>query len=419
MRQAPPGVGQAMAALAYGDYRRFVLSLLSTQMGAQILNIATLWQVYQLTGSPLLLGLTGLTRAGPHITLSLAGGVIADRVNRVRLIQAGQMANAAVALGLGALTLSGTIEVWHLYVATFLNSAFSAVSQPARTAVIPKLVPPAILVNAVALQLTIGQLSQVVGPALGGATMALIDLGPTYVVTGLAYVAGLTALVGIRPIESVATRENPWRSLVEGLSFVRQKPVIVSLLALDLGETVLGSYRALLPVLASALGVGPEGYGLLNAAPGVGGMLGASFILSLGDMRYKGLYTIFGVLGYCVALALLALSPWFLLSLLAAGLLGTTNAVQMIPRNAAILAMSPDALRGRVEAFRTMLAGGGPPLGYTTSGALAAILGPPMALIAGAAACAALVAGIAASRRELRDPNVGAMEEMTVTGRAS
>src|SRR5574341_542294 len=97
-----PGLSQALSALAYADYRRFVVSLLGTQLGAQILNIATLWQVYQLSGSPLLLGLTGLARAGPHIVLSLAGGVIADRLNRVRLIQAGQIANAVVALALGA-----------------------------------------------------------------------------------------------------------------------------------------------------------------------------------------------------------------------------------------------------------------------------------------------------------------------------
>ena len=405
MRQG--GLGQALAALSYGDYRRFVVSLLVTQLGAQILNVATLWQVYQLTGSPLLLGLTGLTRAVPHLALSLAGGVIADRVDRVRLIQAGQLANAAVALLLGALTLAQSLDVWHLYLATFLNSGFSAVSQPARTALIPKLVPPGILVNAVAFQLTVSQVSQIVGPAVGGVAIGSIDLGPTYLVNAFAYLAGMVALLGVRVGPAPPTRENPWRSLVEGLRFVKQKPVIVSLLVLDLGETVLGSYRALLPVIAAALGVGPEGYGLLSAAPGAGGVLGATFMLSLGDMRYKGLYTAFGVLAYCVALALLAVSPWFPVALVAAALLGTANSVQLIPRNAAILAVAPDAFRGRVEAFRTMLAGGGPPIGYTTSGALAAVLGAPLALLVGAASCAALVIAMVATRGELRDPDLG------------
>ncbi|MDA1003288.1 MAG: MFS transporter [Chloroflexi bacterium] len=104
---------------------------------------------------------------------------------------------------------------------------------------------------------------------------------------------------------------------------------------------------------------------------------------------------------------MLALSGWFPLTLIAAALLGTTNSVQMIPRNSAILAISPDALRGRVEAFRSMLAGGGPPLGYALSGALAATLGVPGALLIGAVACVALVAAVGVTRRELRDPALG------------
>ena len=135
--------------------------------------------------------------------------------------------------------------------------------------------------------------------------------------------------------------------------------------------------------------------------------MGAMFILSLGDMRYKGLYAVFGVLAYCVALVVLAASPVFPLSLVAAGLLGFTNSLQVIPRNSAILVMSPDALRGRVDAFRSTLAGGGPSLGYTTSGALAAAIGAPLALVVGAAACAAVVVAVALTRRELRDPDLG------------
>jgi MFS family permease len=185
--------------------------------------------------------------------------------------------------------------------------------------------------------------------------------------------------------------------------------VIVSLLALDMGETIFGSYRALLPIFAELTGTGEIGYGLLSAAPGVGSLGGAALILALGDMRYKGLYTVFGVLGYCVALAMLALSPWFALTLVAAALLGTTNSIQMIPRNTVILAISPDSLRGRVEAFRSMLAGGGPPLGYTLSGALASAIGPATALVAGAATCAVFVAGIGLWRRELHEPYLGSM----------
>ena len=408
MTRSQAGLRQALSALAYGGYRRFAMAQLFTSMGTQLLQTAIFWQVFELTGSALLLGLTGLARAGPHMVLSLVGGVFADRFNRVRLIQAGQSMNAILLLVLAVLTITGTVVIWHLYVITLLNSAFTAVTQPSRTALIPSLVPQERLVNAVALNATVGQTSQVTGPALAGLGIATVGLGPAYVLNALIFLAAVIAIVGIRtPVPSSRPDESPWRSFVDGLSFVKSKPVIIALLMLDVGAVVLGSYRALLPIFAERLMVGAGGYGLLSAAPGVGSLVGAAFILTLGDMKYKGLYTVFGVLAYSAALALLALSPWFYLSLLAASLLGTTNSVQMIPRNSVILVISPDALRGRVEAFRSMLAGGGPPLGYALSGAVAAVVGAPLALVAGAAACALLVAGIGATQRTLRDPYLG------------
>jgi MFS family permease len=402
----------ALAALGYGAYRQFAASLLLTSLGVQLIQTAILWQVYELTGDALLLGLTGLARAAPHIVLSLVGGVAADRVNRVRLVQSGQLVNGVLVLGLAGVTLAGSVEVWQLYVVTIFNGAFTALTQPARTALIPWLIPRDRLVNGIALNATITQTSQIAGPALGGLAIGLVGLGPVYLANGVFYIAAMIVLAGIRiPPSTPEAHESPWQSLLDGLAFVRRKPAITSLLALDLGETVLGSYRALLPILSTNLGAGPGGYGLLSAAPGIGSLAGTAYVISLGDMKYKGLYTVFGVLGYCVALVLLALAPWFWLALVAAGLLGAMNSVQAIPRNSAIIAMSPDALRGRVESFRSMLAGGGPPLGYTLNGALAAALGPTAALVGGAIACIALVAGIGLSRSELRDPYLGSGPE--------
>jgi MFS family permease len=402
--------GQAFSALSYGAYRQFAISLLLTSLGAQLLQTAIFWQVYELTGDELLLGLTGLARAAPHMLLSLVGGVIADRVNRVRLIQAGQVVNAVLIAALAGLTLAGTAEVWHLYAITVLNSAFTAVTQPGRTAVIPSLIPQEKLVNAIALNATITQTSQIVGPAFAGLAIGALSLGAVYVANGVFYFLAMLALVVVRvPPPAHAATETPWRSFLDGLTFVRRTPVIISLMAMDMAATVLGSYRALLPVFADNLGVGAGGYGVLSAAPGVGSLIGSAFILSLGDMRYRGLYCIFAIFGYCAALVLLALSPWFVLALVACAFLGTTDAIQMVSRNSTIIAISPDAMRGRVEAFRTMLAGGGPPLGFMLSGGLAAVIGASAAVSFGAVACAALVAGIGSWRKELRDPNLGSI----------
>jgi len=408
MASSRPGLLVAMEALRHRDYRRFAASLLLTSVAVQLLQTAIFWQVFVLTGSALQLGLTGVARAVPHIVLSMAGGVAADRFNRVRLIQAGQAGNALLVAALAYLTFTGQAEVWHLFLITFLNSAFTAVTQPARTALIPAVIPVGNLVNAIALNATIGQTAQIAGPALAGVAIAQVDLGPVYVANAGCYLWAMAVIAGVRvPLPSREEIEGPWRSFLDGLAFVATRRVILSLLLLDMGATVLGSYRALLPVFAEALGVGATGFGLLSAAPGVGALLGATFILSLGDMRYKGLYTVFGVLAYCLALIALALSPWFWLALVASALLGTTNSVQMIPRNSVILTISPDAMRGRVEAFRSMLAGGGPPLGYFLSGALAASLGPATALVAGAVACIALVGVVGAVHGELREPALG------------
>ena len=306
------GFSQAVAALGYADYRRFASSLLLTSLGVQLLQTVVFWQAYELTGSAFLIGLTGVARAIPHIILSMAGGVIADRTHRVRLIQSGQVANAVLVFALGAVTITGHVELWHVYAATVLNSAFTAVTQPARTALIPQLVPRGNLVNAVALNATISQTSQIVGPALAGVAIAGLGIGAAYVLNGALYVAAMLTIIGMRVVaRPVATDDSPWESLNEGMRFVLRKPAIMSLLSLDLAQTVFGSYRGLLPIIATSLGVGPAGYGLLSAAPGVGAVLGAALILGLGDMPYKGLYTIFGVLAYCGSVVLLALSPWF------------------------------------------------------------------------------------------------------------
>ncbi|MCH8974749.1 MAG: MFS transporter, partial [Chloroflexi bacterium] len=155
LTQNRSGLRQALSALAYAGYRRFAVSHLFTSLGTHLLQTAIFWQVYELTGSALLLGLTGLARAAPHIVLSLVGGVFADRLDRVKVIQAGQSMNAATLLVLTALTVSGTVEVWHLYVITLLSGGFSAVTQPARIALIANLVPRGSFVNAVALNATV------------------------------------------------------------------------------------------------------------------------------------------------------------------------------------------------------------------------------------------------------------------------
>jgi MFS family permease len=319
-----------------------------------------------------------------------------------------QAAIGLLVLLLGFLTLSGQVTVWQIYAITFLTSGVQALAGPARTATVPKLVPRERLVNAIALNATISQSAQIIGPALAGIGIATVGLTATYLGTGVLTMLSLVALAVIGPMPALAAvTVSPWQSMVEGMTYVRQNSVIIAFMAIDTAETLFGSYRALLPFIAANLGLGPEGFGYLAAAPGLGSVIGAVAIMSLGDMRHKGLFAVAGVLLYCVALVVLALSPWFLLALAAAALLGFFNVVQVVPRNSAIMAMTPDELRGRVEAFRTMLTGGAPSLGQATSGAIATVIGAPLALLVGAAACAVSTVAIAVLHKDLRDPDLG------------
>ena len=226
---------QVLGSLAHRDYRHFASAQLFNSLGTQLVQTVVFWQVFELTGSALSLGLTGMARAVPHVILSGVGGVLADRLDRVQLIQSGQLLNAIVLLVLAALTVSGTAGLWQLYVITALNSAASAITQPARTALIPSLVPRERLVNAVALNTTLAQTSQVTGPAIAGIGIVTVGIGATYFLNALFYMAAAISIIGIHLSKPISTTEgNPWKSFAEGLQFVRSKPVIVSLLALDL-----------------------------------------------------------------------------------------------------------------------------------------------------------------------------------------
>jgi MFS family permease len=424
MASERPGLRRAVAALEHRNFRLFYCALLVAGIGGQLQTFANLLQIYELTGSPLHLGLTGLARAIPVIALSLVGGVVADRVDRIRFTMVCQAAVGLFSAALGVLTLVGAVDVWHIYLFTFLGGAAMALNHPAQSAVIPNLVPRHHVLNAVALNSTVRQSSVVVGPMLGGILIAAFStsettangFGETYLINGLAHVltVGLMALIHVGPV-AARPAQSAIDGLTEGLQFVRRRSIILVLLGADSAETLFGRYQAMLPIIAANVGAGATGLGLLSAAPGLGSLAGAMFIMSLGDIRYKGLVVIGSLLAYSAALVLLALSPWFMVSLAACFLLGMFDSLQATPRNAVIQLVTPDDLRGRVASFQGMLTTGLPSLGQALLGALGAVVGVPVAMIAGAATNAAVQVGLVATQKELRAPDLGAEEPRAQT----
>jgi MFS family permease len=398
-----PSLTRSIEALQHRDFRLLFLSSVVSSIGGQLQIIANTWQLFELTGSAVQIGIIGLARAVPIILFSLAGGVVADRVDRRKIIMTTQLLNGSFALFLAIVTLTHATQPWHVYLVTFLNASLMSVSGPGRRAIIAGLVPRHHLMNALGLNQTLQQTSRVLAPSIAGVLIAAFGLAICYFITAIATLitAAWLTFIHVAPLPE-RPKASPLADLSEGLAFARRQPVILGLLGADMASQLFGSFQVLLPIFADSYGVGAAGYGVLASAPAVGALAGAAVVMSLGDVRYKGYWIIGSILAYCVGLVALALTPWFAMAWIVVAILGFTDAMQSVPRNALIQLVTPDELRGRVSAFQGMIVNSGPGLGLGLMGAAAGAIGAPFALIGGAILCAAANVGILITRPELR-----------------
>ena len=394
-------------ALVHRGFRLVCLAILATSFGFYIQRTLELWLIYELTGSALHLGLTGLVRAIPVFVLSPIGGVLADRIDRRRFVILVQTCNGVVNATLAFLAVTGLIEVWHIYVGGFMNAALNALGAPARNAMVPGLVPREMLLNAVSLTAMSRKLSQLGGPVLTGFLIVWLGSGLTYALNGAVFLSAALLVTAVHYTSEVSGEPgSPFRSLMEGIAFVRRESRVWAFLSVEVLTVYFGSHRALLPIFAVVLGVGAEGLGLLLSGAAAGSSLGIAMVLSLGDLRYKGLWAAFGICAYAVSLVVLAYSGWFLLSMAAVFLLGLFETLPMLLSNVVIQSNTPDNLRGRVLSFQRMLGVGGTSLGEAQSGLVAAFIGAPLTLIAGAVICVGTTLGLVAFKREIRQADL-------------
>ena len=314
-----------------------------------------------------------------------------------------QACNGAVNGTLAFLAFTGLIEVWHIYFSAFMNASLNAVGAPSRNAMVPGLVPKEMLLNALSLTAMSRKLSQLLGPVLTGFLIAWVSAGLTYALNGAVYLSAAFVVAAIHYTSDLSgAPKSPFRSLMEGIAFVRRETAVWVFLGMELMAVYFGSYRALLPIFVASLGAGAEAFGVLLSAAAGGAILCVAVVLSLGNLRYKGLWVVFGILAYSLFLVVLALSGSFLLSAAAVFLLGFFEALQMVLCNVIIQTTTPDNLRGRILSFQRMLGVGGPSLGEAQSGFVAAFIGAPLTLMVGAAVCVGTTLGLLTFRREIR-----------------
>lgn len=376
------------ASLHYRGYRLlFLLSLFATT-AQQMRQTQNFYQVYELSGSAFQLGLTGLAQGIPIFALGLFGGTLADFLDRKKLLLITTAGNLLVAVTLGFLTLAGVIQVWHILVGTALTSALNIVLNPTRMALISRLVPRSHLTNAVSLNSGVSQAAHFIGPMLAGISLAWMSTGNAYLTNALFYFPAIVAIVLLKPPAAMEKSREAFSlgSILGGVRFLFSEPIVCVMVMLDFVIVGLGYYRPLLPIFAKdILRVGPAGFGMLSAAPAVGGILGTMTLILFGDVRQKGLLALWSFLSYALAVGIFAVSTDFWLSLSLLAILGLANSLQAVMRQTTFHLLTPDHVRGRAFAVFNMFSQGANSVGATEVGFMAALLGAPGSLLFGCA----------------------------------
>jgi MFS family permease len=351
--------------------------------------VAINWHVYLLTKSPFALGLVGLFRGVPIIICSLAGGVVADAIDRKRLMIVTQTIMLVSAALLTAGTLEGFKSVWPIYLLSGIASAATAFDTPARQALMPSLVPIEDFPNAVSLAVIVFNVATIAGPAIAGFLLA--ESGPAiiYGINALSFLAVIGALVAMRasgqPDLQIERKDAlSLAALKEGLRFVWHTPIIVQTMTLDFVATFFASATLLLPIFAQErLHVGARGYGFLAAAPAIGSVLTALVMARLGTLRRQGRLVVASVAVFGVATAGFGVSTVYWVSLLMLALTGAADTVSTVLRQTIRQLVTPNHLRGRMTSINMMFFMGGPQLGELEAGVLAGFIGAPFSVVIG------------------------------------
>ncbi|MEP6732411.1 MAG: MFS transporter [bacterium] len=388
----------AYVALRHRDFRWYIFSTFTMTLGSQLQAVVVGWQVYTITHDPLSLGLIGLAEALPFIAVALPAGYVADRWNRrdVSVLALFVLALCSVALllfsaGTGLLARYG---VWPIYTVIFASGIARSLLQPARQALGAELVPRAELENAVAWRSSTWQTAAVVGPAIGGLLYGFSGAVTAYSVDAALMVLALVGMVVMKyaPGERTIGRTSMLIDLLSGLKFVWQQPVILGALSLDLFSVFLGGAEALLPVFASEiLHVGPQGLGILRAAPAVGAVSMGVFLAHRPPIERAGRTLLIAVGTFALAIIGFGLSTSFWLSLFLLGLSGMADSISVVIRSTLLQLLTPADMLGRVSAVNSVFIGSSNELGAFESGVAARLLGTVPAVVIGGVAALGVV----------------------------
>ena len=373
-------------ALRHRNFQLFFSGQLISLIGTWMQSVAQSWLVYRLTGSALLLGSVGFASQIPVFLFAPLGGITADRFNRRHIVIGTQATSMLLAFILAVLTLSGKVQVWHIFILASLLGIVNAFDIPGRQSFLVDMVGKEDLMNAIALNSSMFNGARVIGPAVAGILVAKIGEGWCFFANAVSYIAVIIGLLMMR-VHSPARASNasPFEHMMEGFRFVeRTAPIRALLLLLGLVSLVGMPYVVLMPIFADQiLHGGAQGLGILMGATGVGALLGALTLAFREGVKGLGRWVAWCCAGFGASLVIFSLSHKFWVSVILLLPVGYTIMLQMACSNTLIQVMVPDALRGRVMAVYSMMFMGMAPIGALLGGALAEHLGAPLTVAIG------------------------------------
>lgn len=398
-------MSERFAALQYRDFRLLWFGRFVSSFGSQMQTIALSWHVFELLraasttvtlfgrtfsldSQALGLGALGLVRIIPVAIFALLGGVTADARDRRKLLIATQAVAAVTSLILAVITLTDRATLSWVYAMTAVAAATTAFTNPAQQSLVPNLVAPRHLSNAISLDNILLYAGNIIGPGIAGLLVSRYGIGTVYAIDAISFAAVIIALTLIR----YRSTPNPdaridWGAIREGVRFTYRNKLIWSTMLLDFWATFFGSARSMLPLVADRiLGMGVEGYGLLATAQPLGAVV-AGFGLALrGHIRRQGAVLLLSVALYGLATALFGLTTVFGLSYLFFALTGTGDMISTVIRGTLRQLETPDTMRGRMTSVNMLFYLGGPQLGEVEAGLVAAAFGAPVAIVSGGVA---------------------------------
>ncbi|PMB16514.1 MFS transporter [Fischerella thermalis CCMEE 5282] len=381
-----------LPALRSRNYRLFFAGQGISLIGTWMTQTATIWLVYSLTQSPLMLGLVGFSSQIPSFILAPFGGVFVDRFSRHRTLIGTQILSMIQSLALAILALTGVIHIWHIIVLSLFQGIISAFDAPARQAFVVDLVErQEDLANAIAINSTMFNGARLVGPAIGGLLVAGVGAAYCFLIDGLSYIAVIIALLAMRikPQKTIASMSNPLQQIKEGFLYAFGFAPIRALLLLSALVSFFGlQYTVLVPVFAEKILQGSaETLGFLMAASGVGALAGGIYLASRKSILGLGRLIVVGPAILGIGLIAFSLSRYLPLSLFTMLFVGLGTIFQVAAGNTVLQTIVEDEKRGRVMSLLTMSFLGTIPLGNLLGGALADLIGATNTLIIDGVVC--------------------------------